>query len=90
MRGDEARKLCAKAGVEMQLVQVPTSHGKADLTLYRQASKQARLPGPRASWAGRPRRAGGRTAEQPLLCTTAPATGCAVYVLRERPVARVC
>ncbi len=47
MRGDEARKLCAKAGVEMQLVQVPTSHGKADLTLYRQASKQARLRAPR-------------------------------------------
>ena len=31
MRGDEARKHCP----EMQLVQVPTSHGKADLTIYR-------------------------------------------------------
>ena len=31
MRGDEARKVCP----EMQLVQVPTSHGKADLTIYR-------------------------------------------------------
>lgn len=43
MRGDEARKLCAKDGVELQLVQVPTSHGKADLTLYRQNSKQVLL-----------------------------------------------
>lgn len=33
MRGDEARKLCP----ELQLVQVPTAHGKADLTLYRDA-----------------------------------------------------
>ena len=43
MRGNEARKLCAKDGVELQLVQVPTSHGKADLTLYRQNSKQVLL-----------------------------------------------
>ncbi|KAK9826753.1 hypothetical protein WJX81_005483 [Elliptochloris bilobata] len=40
MRGNEARQLCAQAGMELQLVQVPTSHGKADLTLYRQMSKQ--------------------------------------------------
>lgn len=31
MRGDEARRHCP----ELQLVQVPTAHGKADLTLYR-------------------------------------------------------
>lgn len=31
MRGDEARRLCP----QLQLVQVPTAHGKADLTLYR-------------------------------------------------------
>lgn len=31
MRGDEARRLCPA----LQLVQVPTAHGKADLTLYR-------------------------------------------------------
>ena len=31
MRGGEARKLCP----ELQLVQVPTSNGKADLTSYR-------------------------------------------------------
>ena len=42
MRGDEARKLCADAGSELQLVQVPTAHGKADLTAYRAAGKQAR------------------------------------------------
>ena len=36
MRGDEARKACA----EVQLVQVPVKHGKADLTLYRAAGKQ--------------------------------------------------
>lgn len=34
-RGDEARKLCP----DLQLVQVPTKHGKADLTLYRDAGK---------------------------------------------------
>ena len=47
MRGDEARKLCAKDGVELQLIQVPTSHGKADLTLYRENSKQVLLLMPR-------------------------------------------
>ena len=31
MRGGEARKLCPS----LQLVQVPTLNGKADLTLYR-------------------------------------------------------
>lgn len=31
MRGDEARRLCP----DLQLVQVPVQHGKADLTLYR-------------------------------------------------------
>lgn len=31
MRGDEARRACP----DIQLVQVPTAHGKADLTLYR-------------------------------------------------------
>ena len=36
MRGDLARKACP----ELQLVQVPTAHGKADLTLYRDAGKQ--------------------------------------------------
>ena len=36
MRGDQARKTCP----ELQLVQVPTAHGKADLTLYRDAGKQ--------------------------------------------------
>ena len=36
MRGDQARKVCP----EVQLVQVPTAHGKADLTLYRDAGKQ--------------------------------------------------
>ncbi len=33
MRGNEARKLCAA----LQIVQVPTSHGKADLSIYREA-----------------------------------------------------
>jgi hypothetical protein len=36
MRGDAARALCP----ELQLVQVPTAHGKADLTLYRDAGKR--------------------------------------------------
>ena len=40
MRGDQARKVCP----EVQLVQVPTAHGKADLTLYRDAGKQASAP----------------------------------------------
>ena len=35
-RGAEARNLCP----ELQLVQVPTAHGKADLTLYRTAGKR--------------------------------------------------
>ena len=39
MRGDEARKVCP----ELQLVQVPTAHGKADLTLYRSSGKKVRL-----------------------------------------------
>lgn len=34
MRGAEAKRVCP----EMILVQVPTSHGKADLTIYREAS----------------------------------------------------
>lgn len=34
MRGAEARKACP----DLILVQVPTSHGKADLTIYREAS----------------------------------------------------
>ena len=34
MRGNEAKKACP----EILLVQVPTSHGKADLTIYREAS----------------------------------------------------
>lgn len=38
MRGDEARRLCP----QLVLVQVPTAHGKADLTLYRSAGKQVR------------------------------------------------
>ena len=38
MRGDQARKVCP----EVQLVQVPTAHGKADLTLYRDAGKLVR------------------------------------------------
>ena len=36
MRGDEARR----AHAEVQLVQVPVKHGKADLTLYRAAGKE--------------------------------------------------
>ena len=39
MRGDEARRLCP----EMRLVQVPTAHGKADLTLYRDWSVKVPL-----------------------------------------------
>lgn len=39
MRGDQARKVCP----EVQLVQVPTAHGKADLTMYRDAGKKVRL-----------------------------------------------
>ena len=38
MRGDEARKLCP----ELQIVQVPTANGKADLTAYRAAGKEVR------------------------------------------------
>jgi DNA polymerase eta len=36
MRGSEARALCPS----LQLVQVPTSNGKADLTLYRRHGEQ--------------------------------------------------
>jgi hypothetical protein len=36
MRGDEARKQCP----DLQLVQVPTAHGKSDLTLYRQSGSK--------------------------------------------------
>ncbi|PRW58740.1 DNA polymerase eta isoform B [Chlorella sorokiniana] len=36
MRGDDARKACP----DIQLVQVPTAHGKADLTLYRSEGKK--------------------------------------------------
>eukprot|EP00891_Asterochloris_glomerata_P001049 jgi/Astpho2/1049/gw1.00017.35.1_t len=36
MRGDAARRACP----DMILVQVPTAHGKADLTIYREAGKQ--------------------------------------------------
>lgn len=39
MRGDEARKLCP----ELQIVQVPTANGKADLTAYRAAGKEVRI-----------------------------------------------
>ena len=35
-RGDEARSLCP----ELQLVQVPTNHGKSDLTVYRDAGRE--------------------------------------------------
>ena len=42
MRGDEARKLCP----ELMQVQVPTAHGKADLTHYRAAGKQVAIPLP--------------------------------------------
>ncbi|KAK2079775.1 hypothetical protein QBZ16_002170 [Prototheca wickerhamii] len=44
MRGDEAVKLCPA----LKLVQVPTAHGKADLTLYRRAGARvlAVLAGP--------------------------------------------
>lgn len=41
MRGDEARKLCP----ELQIVQVPTANGKADLTAYRAAGKEVRIRG---------------------------------------------
>ena len=41
MRGDEARKLCP----ELQIVQVPTANGKADLTAYRAAGKEVRMRG---------------------------------------------
>lgn len=34
MRGNEAKKVCP----DLVLVQVPTNHGKADLTIYRDAS----------------------------------------------------
>ncbi|KAH9315698.1 hypothetical protein KI387_024325, partial [Taxus chinensis] len=36
MRGDEAKKVCS----DIQLVQVPVAHGKADLTLYREAGSE--------------------------------------------------
>mgnify|MGYP001801674785 CR=1 FL=1 len=36
MRGDEARKKCP----DLQLVQVPTAWGKADLTIYRDAGAE--------------------------------------------------
>ncbi|BDA43773.1 DNA polymerase eta [Coccomyxa sp. Obi] len=36
MRGDDARKACP----DLNLVQVPVAHGKADLTLYRACGKQ--------------------------------------------------
>ena len=41
MRGDEARRLCPG----IKLVQVPTAHGKADLTLYRDWSVKVRTIG---------------------------------------------
>ena len=40
MRGDEARRVCP----ELELVQVPTAHGKADLQIYRDAGAEARRP----------------------------------------------
>lgn len=48
MRGDDARKLCP----DITLVQVPTAHGKADLTLYREWSVKVRAPAPgaRTGW----------------------------------------
>lgn len=39
MRGDDARKVCP----DLNLVQVPVAHGKADLTLYRASGKQVIL-----------------------------------------------
>ena len=39
MRGKEAAKKCP----ELQLVQVPVTHGKAELGPYRAAGKQARI-----------------------------------------------
>ena len=40
MRGKEARKKCP----ELQLVQVPLMHGKAELGPYRAAGKQVACP----------------------------------------------
>ena len=83
MRGDEARKLCAKDGVELQLVQVPTSHGKADLTLYRQNSKQVLLPPMHGPVGCRMTRAAlllqARLADAPD-CTALHRTACMHYV----------
>lgn len=36
MRGDEAKKVCP----EIQLIQVPVAHGKADLKTYRDAGSE--------------------------------------------------
>jgi hypothetical protein len=36
MRGLEAKKACP----ELQLIQVPIAHGKADITIYRNAGEQ--------------------------------------------------
>lgn len=36
MRGGEASKVCPS----LQLVQVPTTHGKADITVYRKAGEE--------------------------------------------------
>ena len=45
MRGEEAVRLCP----HIKLVQVPTAHGKADLTLYREWSVKACTDLPRQS-----------------------------------------
>jgi DNA polymerase eta len=36
MRGDDAKKVCP----EIELIQVPVAHGKADLTQYRDAGSE--------------------------------------------------
>ena len=36
MRGDDAKKFCP----EIELIQVPVAHGKADLTQYREAGSE--------------------------------------------------
>ena len=36
MQGDDAKKLCP----EIELIQVPVAHGKADLTQYREAGSE--------------------------------------------------
>lgn len=40
MRGDEAKKVCP----QIQLIQVPVAHGKADLKTYRDAGSEVGNP----------------------------------------------